>query len=133
MHVLNNRTLVPVRFISENFGADVSWNADEKKVTVKGEKTIELTIDDPKIVIDGSEQALDAAAVVVDNRTMLPLRALCEALGKNTNTYFVSRIFRCNGRCRRSLQPAVPYGTFVPDRLARFIPVFSTSFSDDSL
>lgn len=81
--VLNNRTLVPVRFISENFGADVSWNADEKKVTVKGEKTIELTIDDPKIVINGSEQALDAAAVVVDNRTMLPLRALCEALGKN--------------------------------------------------
>ena len=31
------------------------------------------------------------------------------------------------------LQPAVPYGAFVPDRVARFIPIFSASFSDDSL
>lgn len=81
--VVNNRTLVPVRFISENFGADVSWDQDAKKVTVKGDKTIEFTLDNPEMTVDGNVQALDCAATVMDNRTLLPLRALVEALGKN--------------------------------------------------
>lgn len=81
--IVNDRTLVPVRFIAESFGADVSWDGDTKKVTVKnGDNTIELYIDKAEITVNGAVSALDAAAGIVDGRTMLPLRAVVEALGK---------------------------------------------------
>ena len=38
--IVNSRTLVPVRFISESLGADVDWNGDTKTVTVELEKEI---------------------------------------------------------------------------------------------
>lgn len=81
--VINNRTLVPVRFISENFGADVSWDQQTQTVTVKGDKTLEFTLNNPEMTVDGNAEPLDCAATVIDNRTLLPLRALVEALGKN--------------------------------------------------
>lgn len=81
--IINDRTLVPVRFIAEAFGADVSWDGDSKKVTVKnGENTIELYIDKAEITVNGETSALDAAAQISGGRTMLPLRAVSEALGK---------------------------------------------------
>lgn len=41
----NDRTLVPVRFISESIGAQVSWDEDTQTVTVTGEgKNITLTL-----------------------------------------------------------------------------------------
>lgn len=81
--IVSDRTLVPVRFIAEAFGADVSWDGDAKKVTVKnGDNTIELYIDKAEITVNGTVSALDAAAGIIDGRTMLPLRAVVEALGK---------------------------------------------------
>ena len=32
--VENNRTYTPIRFISENLGADVQWNGAEQKVII---------------------------------------------------------------------------------------------------
>lgn len=32
--ILNNRTLVPIRFVSESFGAEVGWNGTDRIVTV---------------------------------------------------------------------------------------------------
>lgn len=82
--VVNNRTLVPVRFISENFGADVSWNGEKKEVSITlGQKDIRLTIDSDKMLINGTESVIDAAAQVINDRTMVPLRAISEALDKD--------------------------------------------------
>ena len=36
--IINNRTFVPLRFISETFGYDVEWDNINKKVTIKGTK-----------------------------------------------------------------------------------------------
>lgn len=80
----NDRTLVPVRFISESIGAQVSWDEDTQTVTVTGEgKNITLTLGQAEMYVDGEKVALDAAADTYYDRTMLPLRALVEALGKN--------------------------------------------------
>ena len=81
--IVNDRTVVPVRFIAESFGADVSWDDATKKVTVKkDDSTIELYIDKAEISVDGETSTLDTAAQIIDGRTMLPLRAVVEALGK---------------------------------------------------
>lgn len=82
--IKEDRTLVPVRFISESFDAEVGWDADERKVSVALDgKNIELIIGSNKMSVDGAEQEIDVAAEIINGRTMLPLRALVEALGKN--------------------------------------------------
>ncbi len=80
----NDRTLVPLRFISESVGAEVGWDEATQTATVTGAgKNITLTLGQAEMYVDGQAVALDAAAASYNDRTMLPLRALVEALGKN--------------------------------------------------
>ncbi|GAA0134718.1 hypothetical protein YSY43_15580 [Paenibacillus sp. YSY-4.3] len=80
----NGRTLVPLRGIFETLGAKVNWNQKEGKVTAsKGDKTIELTIGSKKAKINEQLHHLDAAAKTINNRTMVPLRFIGEALGED--------------------------------------------------
>ena len=80
---LNGRTLVPVRFISEKFGATVGWEESTQKVTVTTVKdTITLTLGSDKMYVNGEEHTLDVPAQTINDRTLIPLRALVEALGK---------------------------------------------------
>lgn len=82
------RTLVPARGVFEAMDCTVGWNADEYTVTVSNEelkKEILLTIDDTAMVVvtDGKEETkiLDVPATLMNDRTMIPLRAVSEALG----------------------------------------------------
>lgn len=79
----NYRTLVPVRFISEQLGADVSYDMATQKVTIKKDSdVIELTLGSNKIYKNGVETEIDVSANAYNNRTFVPLRACAEALGK---------------------------------------------------
>ncbi len=83
-YTVNDRTLVPMRFISESFGAQVDWNEEAMKATASLDgKTIEFTIGSDQMVVDGVAQTIDTMAEQTNDRTMLPLRALVESLGKN--------------------------------------------------
>ena len=79
------RTLVPYRFAAEAaLDADVSWDADERSVTVeKGDRVVVMFIGETYVYIDGvrHEDYLDQAPLIVDDRTMVPQRALAEAFG----------------------------------------------------
>ncbi len=86
--LFDSRTLVPVRFISQNLGAEVSWDQDNKKATIKTEeKEIILKIDSPKVYVNGKEDTLPdnvpAKLIGYDGnfRTMVPLRFVSEQLG----------------------------------------------------
>lgn len=81
--VENDRSYVPVRFISENYGGDVEWIAETQTVNITFEdRTISLTIGKPEIMINGEVIKLDVAPIVRNDRTFLPLRACTEAIGK---------------------------------------------------
>ncbi|MFY0546266.1 stalk domain-containing protein [Brevibacillus sp. H7] len=45
--VIKGRTFVPLRFVSEAFGADVQWNAPERLVTVKTARTEDTSVQNP--------------------------------------------------------------------------------------
>ena len=88
----SGRTLVPVRFISENLDSIVDWFKEEKKVviTTKEEgteiKKVELIIgSDIAKLYDKDEnvkeEKLDAAAKIVNGRTFIPVRFISESLG----------------------------------------------------
>lgn len=80
----NGRVLVPLRGIFETLGAKVNWNQKEGKVTVsKGDKTIQLTIGSKEVKINEQLHNLDLAAKTINNRTMVPLRFIGEALGED--------------------------------------------------
>ena len=82
--VKNSRTLVPLRFISESIGAEVSYDDATRQITVSnGENTIVFTVGSNLYTINGVEKTLDAAPEISDGRTLIPLRALGEALGKH--------------------------------------------------
>lgn len=75
-------TLVPVRVISEAFGATVDWEDATKKVSITyGDKNIVLTIDSKIAVMNDEEKELEEAAELTDGTTMVPLRAISEFFG----------------------------------------------------
>ena len=81
--VENERSYVPVRFISENYGGSVEWIPETQTVNIVFlDRAISLTIGINEIIIDGKKQELDVAPVIRDERTFLPLRACTEAIGK---------------------------------------------------
>lgn len=80
----NNRTLVPVRFISEALGGQVNWDGDLQQVTITyNNKIIRLIINKKEISIDGQAQVMDTQAILKDARTFVPVRFVSEAMGAN--------------------------------------------------
>ncbi len=78
-----DRTLVPLRFISEFFGAKVDYRAETKSglVEVDG-KSLEFPVGESYFLLNGEKVTLDTEAMNIAGRIFLPLRALCEeALG----------------------------------------------------
>jgi len=77
-----NRTLVPVRFISEAFGADVQWDGSLKVVTITlNGKVIRLQVGNTQAIVGGTFVSLDQPPVIVNKRTFVPIRFIAEAFG----------------------------------------------------
>ncbi len=86
--ILNNRTLVPVRLVSESLGATVTWDSKEYKVNIKKDnKDITLKIDSYKADVNKEEYILpdNVPAKIINNRTMVPVRFVSEQLGVNVD------------------------------------------------
>ena len=81
-YVVNDTTLVPVRLITESFGADVGWNEELQQATVTyGGVEIILTIGSKVAQVNGDDVELLTAPEVTNDRTMLPLRFITETFG----------------------------------------------------
>ena len=77
--IKQGRTLIPVRALTEGFGATVEWNAEERIVTVsKGDVVIVFNLNDGKVLVNDEETAIDVPAQIMNNRTIVPLRFILE-------------------------------------------------------
>lgn len=84
----NDRTFVPVRFISENFDADVSYDTENETVTVTlGDNNASIKIGSKEMMVNGEQTELDAEPYIYEERTFVPLRAITEAIGKKVFWY----------------------------------------------
>lgn len=80
--IINSRTLVPARAIFEKMGAEVTWNADTQEVyIVKNTDLVVLKINSDTGHTNGLDFKMDTAAKIINDRTMIPVRAASEALG----------------------------------------------------
>ena len=75
--IVGNRTMVPIRVITEALGGTADWNEAARTVTLRiNGKILRMTIDQ---TIAG----FDAAPVIINSRTYVPIRYVAEALGAN--------------------------------------------------
>lgn len=80
----NGTTLVPLRVISEAFGAEVEWWDTTNSVSILlDDCSILLIIGDKTCYVNGTEQKLPAAPVLKNSTTMVPLRFISETFGAN--------------------------------------------------
>ncbi|NCC81999.1 MAG: hypothetical protein EOM04_07000 [Clostridia bacterium] len=80
--IVNDRTMVPMRGIFEKLGADVQWYYETQTVTGKKDNvSVTLRIGDPVAQIGSESYTLDAPPLIIDSRTMVPLRFISESLG----------------------------------------------------
>lgn len=78
----NDRTLVPMRKIFEALGATVSWDEATQTVTaVRGDRTIKLSIGSSVMDLNGETILLDTPSILLNDRTLVPVRAIAEGLG----------------------------------------------------
>ena len=78
----DGRTLVPMRAIFEAMGAKVDWDAASSAATATlGKNSVTVFVGNPTAVVNGEEVLLDVPAKIVKNRTLVPLRFVCENLG----------------------------------------------------
>lgn len=77
--IKGGRTLIPVRAITEGFGAELTYDKESQQVTItKGDTVIELTLGSMTAVVNGQEVLMDTKAGITNSRTYVPLRFVLE-------------------------------------------------------
>lgn len=86
--IVNDRTMLPARFVAENLGAKVEWDGEKELVTITGKNlktdenvTILITIGAATAKVNGKEIKLDSPAFIENDRTYAPIRFISENLG----------------------------------------------------
>lgn len=79
--VIDGRTLLPVRKVFECLGAEVTYDDVTKTAIAKKDDTeIRITIDEKVAKVNGEDKELDVPAMVLNGRTLVPVRFVGEAL-----------------------------------------------------
>ena len=100
----NDRTLIPVRFVTEALGATVTWEQSTATAVIEQNGiTVRVPIGSDTISITESGKTttakMDTAAIIKQDRTYVPIRYVAEALGcfvDYSNAYNVVEIHACN-------------------------------------
>ncbi len=87
--IRDGRTLVPIRFIAEAFGAEVDWIPEDQEIIIYYEEviTIHLLIGEKRALItslldEGIKVIdLDTPPIIINGRTLVPIRFIAEAFG----------------------------------------------------
>ncbi|PAD29356.1 hypothetical protein CHH60_21900 [Paenibacillus sp. 7523-1] len=78
----SGRVMVPVNAILEALGAEVTWDKTAKTVTaVLNDQTLVLQIGSSTATVNGETIDIDAPAIILSSRTLVPVRFISEGLG----------------------------------------------------
>lgn len=82
----NDRTLVPIGFISRELGLATTWDQGTKTATIvsgngQSQKVLQITIGHPVVQFDNEYITLDVTPKIVHDRTYVPLAFTGNALG----------------------------------------------------
>ncbi len=98
--IISDRTMVPIRAVFEKAGAQVDWNDTTKTATIKrGDYTVLIKLNQPYIYKNSVPVALDVPSAIVNDRIVIPVRAIAEAMdfGVTWNPVTKSVLIATNG------------------------------------
>ncbi|MEW6698175.1 MAG: alkaline phosphatase [Bacillota bacterium] len=75
--LINNRTMVPLRFVGESMGAKVEWSDKTRTVLIK------LDGKELKLPLGQTAAGLDTPPTLLKGRVLVPIRYVSESLGAN--------------------------------------------------
>ncbi len=78
---LNGRTLVPLRAIFQALDAEVKWDEATQTITATRSDTEIVLVIGGKVYRNGVQVTIEAPALIIKGRTMVPLRFVSESLG----------------------------------------------------
>lgn len=82
--VVNGRTMIPVRCLAEQMGADVSYDSTLKAARiVRAGVEIIMPIGSKTCTVNGEPFQMDVAPYIENGRTMIPARYVSELFGQN--------------------------------------------------
>lgn len=91
--IVNDRTMVPVRFIAEALGGMVEWHEDiQTAYIVYQDNMVEVPIQSTTIHVNGEAKTIDTPSQIIADRTMIPLRAVAEGLGLDVSFDSTTRV-----------------------------------------
>ena len=79
--ILDGHTLVPARAVFEQAGATVTWDQPSQTATIaKDQYTVTIKYGDTALYRNGERIEIEMPAVMIEDRIMLPVRAISEAM-----------------------------------------------------
>ena len=95
------RTMIPIRALAEAFDATVTYDNDDRTVTIEYEnEVIVMTIGEDTYTVNDEEMTMDTEPVIQGDRTYVPIRFVAEAMGftvtplYNANSSTASVVFQ---------------------------------------
>lgn len=84
-YIKDGRTFLPLRYVANALDVDddnIIWDPVSKAVTIfKGDRIAQVTIGSKTMLVNGVTINMDVAPEITDERTMLPIRWMGQALG----------------------------------------------------
>ena len=81
-YVKNGRVMLPLRYVAEALGLQVSWVPETKTVIIWDlTQRVEIPIKSNKIIVNGVTYTSDVKPEIKNSRTMLPIANVARALG----------------------------------------------------
>lgn len=94
----NNRTFVPIRFLSNALGVtdeNIAWESPTVTLSEPGFPTVQLAVGNKTIKSDGQDTRMDVSPLLRNARTFLPARFVAEALGYQVDWDPVNKVVTC--------------------------------------
>lgn len=86
--IINDRTMVPVRAIFEALGAEVRWDDEiETAIGVLDDTVVKIAIGKSYLVKNGKRIDIDTPAMIISDRTLVPVRAIAESFDCTVDWY----------------------------------------------
>jgi len=78
--IVQDRTMVPFRALAEAIGVEVSWQGETQTIDAHTQaRNVRLVIGEHTALVDGITVTMDVAPLIVEDRTLVPLRFFGEA------------------------------------------------------
>lgn len=139
--IYSQRTLVPFRAILEALDAEVFWDAQNKSVIAhKGKTDITLKINNNIAWVNTQAVGLDVPAIIVNGRTMVPVRFIAESLGETVTWDADRRIVTIKTNAVTAVQPPTQTSTakyqsgsiLSADETLNYAPDYTATFKKGS-